>query len=267
MNPTLMQYNSKELTEGSKNIEFIFGQYPDEEKIIQLKNDNVKAIISLLHEAVIPFEPKLLAEEKELAKKYDIELIHVPMLPWVSSNEASIKMIKEIATTKSGKYYVHCYLGKDRVGVVRRIVKQILGEQKISGTVNQRKIEEINQFERGEIYKLEEDVYLTPFPTDEEFFAFILNGSFNNVVSLLNPNNKDDVQWIEKEEKVLKENGINYTLLPIDLNNYNPETIYNYTKNVKELKKPILIHAFLTRSPESKLFYKSYTLNKPVLLE
>ncbi|MCP5061863.1 MAG: dual specificity protein phosphatase family protein, partial [Ignavibacteriae bacterium] len=215
--PRIMQFNSIESTESFANIEFIFGAYPDETKMFELKNQNITGIISLLHEAVVPFEPKFLADEIELTNKLGLELIHLPMLPWVSENENSLAEISKIAREGNGKYYVHCYLGKDRVGVVRRVIKDILGEEKISGNVNQRKIDDFQNFERGKIIKLDEGVYLTPFPTDEEFFAFILNGSFKNVVSFLTKNIPDDVQWIEKEERILKAHNINYHYMPIDL--------------------------------------------------
>ncbi|MCP5061852.1 MAG: hypothetical protein GY936_05220, partial [Ignavibacteriae bacterium] len=256
--PRMMQFNSTESTESSANIEFIFGPYPDATKMLELKNQNIIGIISLLHEAVVPFEPKFLADEIELTNELGLELIHLPMLPWVSENENSIAEISKIAREGKGKYYVHCYLGKDRVGVVRRIIKDILGEEKISGNINQRKIDDFQNFERGKIIKLDDGVYLTPFPTDEEFFAFILNGSFENVVSFLTKNISDDVQWIEKEERILKANNINYHYMPIDLKPHNSTLIKDYVRKIKELKKPVLVHAFLTKSPQADLFIESY---------
>lgn len=267
LNPKMMQFNSVQTSESYGNIEFIFGPYPEEDKIIELKNQNIRGIISLLHEAVVPFEPKLLGDERELAIKHGVELIHLPMLPWVSANENSMKEVRKLAKEGSGKYYVHCYLGKDRVGVVRRAIKEILGEEKISGEVNTRKIDDFEKFERGEIVKLDSGLYVTPYPTDEEFFAFVLNGSFKNVVSLLTPENIDDRQWIDKEEKILKENGINYTLLPINLKFFDPLKLYDHVKTVRSLEKPVLVHAFLSPSPQSKVFIDCYISDTPALPE
>jgi protein tyrosine phosphatase (PTP) superfamily phosphohydrolase (DUF442 family) len=257
-NPSIMQFNSTVSSESYDNIEFIFGPYPDEDKIIELKKQNITGIISLLHEAVVPFEPKFLSDEIEQTAKYGLKLIHLPMLPWVSSNEHSLNEIRRIAREGSGKYYVHCYLGKDRVGVVRRVIKDILGEENISGEYNQRNIENKKSFERGRIIKLDDRVYLTPYPTDEEFFAYILNGAFENVVSLLTQNNPEDVQWIEKEEQLLRSNNINYHYMPIDIKSYDLSKINEYTQKIKHMEKPILIHAFLVDSPQTDLFMDSY---------
>ncbi|GAH26836.1 unnamed protein product, partial [marine sediment metagenome] len=61
---------------------------------------------------VIPFEPYLIRKEKRNAKIAGIELIEIPMLPWVSSNEEAIKQIELIASESDNKkYYIHCYFG------------------------------------------------------------------------------------------------------------------------------------------------------------
>lgn len=264
-NPKIMQFNTEIVSEGNQNVEFIFGPYPDEEKIIELKEKNIDVIVSLLSKAVIPFEPKLLSDEIKITNKYGMKFINLPMLPWVSSNKTSLDQIKKLAREAKGKYYVHCYLGKDRVGIVRRAVAEILGKERISGNIDQRNIESIDKFERGEIIKLAEGIYLTPFPTDEEFLAFILNGNFQNVVSLLTEKNPEDVPWMKKEKKLLSEYGINYKLLPINLNSYNPEKLLNYIEIVRKLEKPVLVHAFLTPSPQSEMFTYSFNTGNPSL--
>ena len=265
LNPKMMQFNSVQTSQTYENIEFIFGPYPEEDKFLELKKLKVTGIISLLHESVVPFEPKLLSDERELAKKYGIEVIHLPMLPWISSNENSLNEIKKLAVEGKGKYYVHCYLGKDRVGVVRKAIQQILGEEKISGEIRKRNIDDKKQFERGIIIKLDEGIYFSPYPTDEEFFSYLLSGSFENVISLLTPENPEDVPWIEKEEKVFSENGINFKLLPINLNSYNPEKLLKYIEIVRKLEKPVLVHAFLTPSPQSEMFTYSFNTGNPSL--
>jgi hypothetical protein len=133
------------------NTEFVFGQYPDEYDLQMLKKKNYTAIISLLHEAVVPFEPKLLNEEKINCSNVGIQLINIPMLPWISKNEAALQKLKDIAQNFKGKYYIHCYLGKDRVNLAKRIIETSNSTVKINSELKARSITDLEKFERGEI--------------------------------------------------------------------------------------------------------------------
>ncbi|MDA3853185.1 MAG: hypothetical protein PF444_02950, partial [Bacteroidales bacterium] len=106
------------------SIEFVFGGYPDEDKLKELKDDGFTAVITLMSNLVIPAEPKLIKEEKKATEEISLALIHIPMLPWVSENTESLRQIDSLATKGKGKYYVHCYLGRDRVNVFKNIVKR-----------------------------------------------------------------------------------------------------------------------------------------------
>jgi len=91
---------------------FTFGPYPERERFEQLREQGFTAVVSLLHPAVVPFEPTLLARERELAEEFGIEFIHAPMLPWVGDAVATIALLQELAGRQTGRYYVHCYLGR-----------------------------------------------------------------------------------------------------------------------------------------------------------
>ena len=65
---------------------FTFGPYPTEDRLAALERDGYTAVISLLHPAVVPFEPKLIADETAAAERVGIEFIHLPMLPWIADN-------------------------------------------------------------------------------------------------------------------------------------------------------------------------------------
>jgi protein tyrosine phosphatase (PTP) superfamily phosphohydrolase (DUF442 family) len=259
MHPSLIQMGNREITEEKTgNTEFFFGPYPSTEDLLRLKEEGYTAVISLLHPAVVPFEPKLLTDEQEAASSTGLKLIHIPMLPWVSDNKTSVEEIKNIAQYGAGKYYVHCYLGKDRVNVVKRIIHNYgasLNYQEIDST---RILNETVVFERGKIYKIDEGVYLSPFPTDDEILRFILNGSIKKVVSLLNPQNPPDTMWINKEEKILSANLMPYETLPIEDNPLNSKKIFEIARVIKQMPRPLLIHAFLSNSPQTDAFIREY---------
>ena len=100
--------------------QFIFGAYPDEPKLAELKREGVTSVISLQHPGVI-IEREGISAEKDVAGKLHLNFIQAPMLPWVSDNEASLEKLRVIARTGKGLYYVHCGLGRDRVNVAKRI--------------------------------------------------------------------------------------------------------------------------------------------------
>lgn len=123
MNPAIVNKSdsSKEEKIGSQ---FGVGPYPELVKMYQLKADGYTGVISLLHPAVVPFEPALLEREKKEAQEAGLAFINIPLLPWISDNKEAIDSLRRLIRTAKGKYYVHCYLGKDRTNAAGRIIKQ-----------------------------------------------------------------------------------------------------------------------------------------------
>lgn len=251
LNPDKFQQAAiRESLETSAGVSFYFGSYPDEQLMRRLKSDDFKGVISLLHPAVVPFEPKLINDEEKLAEKVGIELYLAPMLPWVSKNEEALQTILNIADTATGKFYVHCYLGVDRTNLVKTLISNRFPKVAV---VNQmakgaRLLDTIETFERGKIIKLHEGVFLTPYPTDEEFVSFILSGQIKTVVSLLDPSNPDDNQWIKKEEELMTLYRQPYVNIPINLRQ-KPEEIRQGLSKILDLQRPLVVHAYNDRSP------------------
>lgn len=252
-----------ESVETSGGVSFYFGSYPDEGLMRQLKADGFSGIISLLHPAVVPFEPKLLGDEKALAEKVGIALYSAPMLPWVSKNEEALNTILQIADTAKGKYFVHCYLGVDRTNLVKNLVNNRFPQAQIVNrlTKGARKLDTIPFFERGNIIKLDKNVFLTPYPTDEEFVSFVLSGEIKTVVSLLDPTNPADTIWIRKEEDLMKTYLQPYVNIPINLNQSEGE-ISQLLSKIVALQKPVLVHAYNDKSPGVKELIKLYPVLK-----
>lgn len=237
------------------NIEFVLGAYPDTKELRRLKQAGYTAVVSLLSNMVVPAEPHLIREEQENAEKVGIELIHIPMLPWVSGNNESISKIQELAKTGSGKYFVHCYLGRDRVNVFRKIVRDMGAKSKSLQGDFVRHIDDLRTFERGVYTKLEKNVYLTPFPTDEEFFGYIVNGQIASVVSVLNPKSASDTMWISRERNILLRYGVNYVQLPIS-DVADVKGIRALTDSFPKIKRPVVIHKYSSADPLYKLLIK-----------
>lgn len=237
---------------------FTTGPYPTKEKIEELHAQGYTTIISLLHPAVVPFEPKLLAEEQANAKNVGIKVISIPLLPWVTDNEEAIKKLRETVKKAKGRYYIHCYLGRDRVNVAKLVILQE-SKYKIVDEQKQRplSLDSIEAFERGNIYKLATNAYLTPMPTKEEYFGYIIAAGFKQVVTLKNLNDPGAKQSITEEQQWLAPYKIALRVFDIG-NGISEPKMKLIVDSVKSIKGPKIIHAFRSDSDETILFMKIY---------
>jgi len=240
-----------------QSIEFVMGAYPDLNELRRLKATGYAGVVSLLNELVVPAEPNLIREEEENAKKAGIALIRMPMLPWVSGNNESIQKIQKLAREGKGKYFVHCYLGRDRVNVFRKIVRDMGAKSQSLQAEVVRHIDDLSRFERGNYTKLGTGVYLIPYPTDDEFFGYILNGQIATVVSLLDPKNPEDTTLIAREKAILKRYGVKYVNLPVP-NAGNLLAIKNFTDSFPKISKPLVIHKFKPEDPVYDVIRKKF---------
>jgi len=252
-NPKLLiakQANEQIETDNNNRLEkaqFILGAYPDYNQLKILKTEGYSAVISLLHPLVVPAEPKLLNEERQNAKDAGVELIEIPMLPWISGNEEAIKKIRELAKMAKGKYYVHCYLGKDRVNAFRSIIMDENAAYQASKEFDARTLKGIKIFERGPIIDVGNQIYLTPYPTDEEFMGYIFNGDIKTIVNTLDPSKSNYKELIAKEEKYAKQYGVTFVNLPIRGNS--TSTISAFASSVGKFEKPMVIHGYDSNDP------------------
>ncbi len=239
---------------------FTFGPYPERERFEQLRDDGFTAVVSLLHPAVVPFEPTLLARERKLAEEFGLEFIHAPMLPWVGDNAETLALLKQVAGRSTGRYYVHCYLGRDRVGTVRNLISRTSGAAvaDVRAHPPTERAFDKKQFERGQIVEVDDGVFLSPFPTDEEMFAHVVDGSFAAVVSLLDPDNPDDRPWIDKEQQILADYGVPFSLQPISWKKYSPAAARAAAEHVRGLPRPVLVHAFRSDGVSAEAFVLAY---------
>lgn len=250
-------FNQSSVGSSGQNIEFVMGAYPDLNELKRLKRAGYAGVVSLLHELVIPAEPNLIREEDQNAKEAGISLTRIPMLPWVSGNNESILKIQKLAREGKGKYYVHCYLGRDRVNVFRKIIRD-MGAKSVSLQADVvRHIDDLPKFERGKYTKLSTGAYLIPFPTDDEFFGYILNGQINSVVSLLDARNPNDTLWIAKEKTVLARYGVKYINLPVPSVN-DLAALKIFTDSFPKIKKPLVVHKFSSNDPIYEFIRKKY---------
>lgn len=244
----------------NKETLFEFGSYPDEVKIISLKERGYTAIISLLHPLIVPAEPIMLNKEKNIAKKHNIKIVSFPLMPWISKNEESIENIKKFAKTAKGKYYVHCSLGRDRAGIFKKIIEIENAKIKIESGIKHNLISESKPFERGPVFKISNNEYFTPYPTDEELFHYFLNSNIKTVVNLMNNNDLGQLKWIQKEKEIIELHHQKFYNFSIE-SKTNAE-LKKIIQNIKKLPRPIVMHVFSTNKESAKQFLDLYKANK-----
>jgi hypothetical protein len=160
-----------------------FGAYPDEQKLEDLKFQGYDGVVTLLNPS-IPFERVLLEREKKAGEEVGIPVHSFPMLPWISENDDSLRGIERLVGDGEKRYYIHCYLGKHRVDLVRETVAP--------GEATEEDEPLPDSFERGRLTTFgEEEVILGPYPTDEEWFEFVLRRDVDEIISTLNPKTTD----------------------------------------------------------------------------
>lgn len=196
--------------------QFIFGAYPDEPRLEELKRQGVTSVISLQHPGVV-IEREGISAERDATKKLQINFIQAPMLPWVSNNDESLQKLREIARTGKGVYYVHCGLGRDRVNVAKRIIeaegkKIALGEDIKAATGF---ADRPTPFERGSLAHVDHGKWLIPYPNKHEMFGFVLGGQAGTVVSILDPLDSAQAAWNREMEPLMKEYAIPFLMRPL----------------------------------------------------
>lgn len=204
----------------ASGAEFVFGPYPEWLRLEQLKQDGYTAVISLQHPAVVPFEPVGIAAETDAARKIGIELIRAPMLPWISANEASLELIRGIARTRTGRFYVHCGLGRDRTNVVKRML-ELEGTRVAAGegymaprTLRMRVAENRQLLERGRVSEIERDIWLLPYPNKHEFFGNLLSGQVAHATLVLDQDDPTQAMWIDEARRILAQYAVPFDVIP-----------------------------------------------------
>ena len=198
---------------------FLFGAYPDDARIRELKEQGVETIVSLQDPRVL-VELQGIREERKSAERAEIKLVHAPMLPWVSDNSASIALIKNLALSGKGTYYVHCGLGRDRVNIVRRVIESLDSNShaRLATTADLRKAAGFESrtapFQRGRLLRLAQEVWMIPMPNAAEFYGFIVQGRPGHVFLLLNPADTAQASWMAKAQRDMQQYAISSTVIP-----------------------------------------------------
>lgn len=198
---------------------FMFGSYPDEDRLRELKKQGVTSVVSLQSPAVL-VEISGIKEERGAAARTGLAFIEAPMLPWVSDNTESLEKIKQLALHGKGTYYVHCGLGRDRVNIAKRVI-EALEPQSSAHVASSNDIKvaagferRTEMFERGMPMKVKEGFWVIPYLNEAEFYGFILQGQPGHLVVITDPSSPEQRGWLATAEKKMKQYAVAYTTMP-----------------------------------------------------
>ena len=198
---------------------FLFGSYPDEDRLKTLKQQGVTSVVSLQSPAVF-VEISGINAERDATARAGLKFIEAPMLPWVSDNTESLEKIRQLALHGTGTYYVHCGLGRDRVNIVKRVIEALEPQSgaKVTASVGLKAAAGFERrtepFERGMPMKVRDGAWVVPYLNEAEFYGFILQGQPGHLVLVLDPSNPEQRGWMADAEKKMKQYEVPYTFMP-----------------------------------------------------
>jgi len=128
----MVQGNAKYVT---ANI--IVGPYPHAAEFSRLKAQGVVEIVSLMSPS-IPGENQLLKSERPAVKAARLRFTNNPMSFWPLRSKANKLVVDKLARRvlaeygdgSKGKVYIHCYLGRHRVGLTEEAINSVLAAGK-----------------------------------------------------------------------------------------------------------------------------------------
>ncbi len=258
----LINFNSIESRLKFKEMEFTFGPYPGNERFSQLKKEGYSAVISLMHPEIIPFESRLLEEEIKTSREVGIKIISIPILPRSDLKEDILKSFYEKFDNVKGKFYVHEFNGEGRVNLFMNNIESRIKEMAAIEKNNLKKLTETKFFEKGEIIKLDDGIYFTPYPNEKEILDFIVTPKVKSVVCFVNEKNTADTSILNKEKKILETNSIPFIIKSFTEQPYDPSVVFESSLFVRGLPRPVVIHTFDLKSVISEGFILTYKNQK-----
>lgn len=245
------------------NAKFAFGSYPSQKLLRDLKSRGYTAVISLLDPQYLPFEATLLEKEKMMVKQAGLELIHVPMRPWIDdkNNQEAIQKLENIITYGEGRYYIHCNLGRDRNGLVRRALEKLTPHSEVVSLTRSGDLSSIRYLLNGPIIRLDDQLYIAPKLTRDELTRLVSTNIKEFVI--INLNETDN--WARKEVIELKNLSIPFRKLVLSTYPYDPQEILEVAQLIKHLPRPLLIYVPAIDSYYVQALVEAYQSNVPSL--
>ena len=151
--------------------------------------------------------------------------------------QRAIEKLEELVKSKKGRYYVHCNLGKHRTNLARMIIEETLGEAGQSAYVA--------RIERGELkYYQNKRIILGTLPVQDEWLDLVVRCQIKEVISYLDPDNREDARWIEEERLTCAGLGLGFKVIPVKRSGSGFTGVEEIINHVKNSNSIIYIHGY-----------------------
>lgn len=246
------------------NAQFAFGGYPTPELLSQLKREGYQGVISALDPEHIPLEKVLWEKEQKMAADAGLELTLLPLLPWVGNeeNEKALKQLEELVKTSHKRYFIHCYLGRDRIGLIQRTLEHIAPHIKLISLTSPRNFTYTRRVEKGPIIHLSDQVYLVPKLIEDELMGYVISSPIKQV-AIINASENDP--WAEKDENFLKRYLVPFTKFIISRYPYDPMQVLEVAKQLNNLPRPLVIYIEDSASFRAQAIAQAFSSHLPPL--
>ena len=224
---------------------FLFGSYPDENRLHELKKQGVTTVVSLQSPAVL-VEISGIKEERTAAAREGLSFVEAPMLPWVSDNSESLEKIKQLALHGTGTYYVHCGLGRDRVNIAKRVIESLEPQTgaRVASTAGLKTAAGFERrtepFERGMLMQVPGGGWVVPLLNEAEFYGFILQGQPGQLLIVLDSTDATQHTWLVDARKKMTQYAVSYDFVQYPRTKSDTSTAAVVAK-VRSLKTPFTV--------------------------
>ena len=239
---------------------FAFGTSLTRSLMTRLKREGYVGIVSLLYPSEADGSegaPRASAWAREM----DMTMVDAPLHPERELDTGSLDVLARVAREGGGRWFVHGGADTNRLQMARRLLTRMTGSPELLPD----RLTSVGALERGPVLRLEEDVFLTPFPTDHEFLTLYLEGSVRSVLSLLDPSDPADRDWLDRESPILTRLGIGLHAAPVREEPFDPFEVVDAVETARALPRPLVVQSFLTPSVRSEAFGQAWPTGVPPL--
>lgn len=259
-------FDSVETNISVYNAQFAFGGYPSLDLLKKLKREGYAGVISTLDPEHIPFEKVLLEKEQKMTAEVGLQLIHLPLLPWIGNkqNQASLDAITHIAHNSFKRYYIHCYLGRDRNGLVARSLIKAMPKSKMIALTSPRNLQYTRHVEHGAVIHLGDQIYMSPKLSEDELMGYVISSTIKQV-AVITIDLQDN--WAQKDEQYFYSYFVPYQTFLLPRYPYDPFKVLEAARQIKTLPRPLLIYVPDTTSYRSQALIQAIRTDLPPLAQ
>lgn len=249
-------------------IQINLGTLPDELNVKALRLQGFSSVISLLHPEQIPFEPRFTERIKKWSEENGITFHSIPILPQLADNRLELLRLQKVVQRSSGRIYIHSNRDEERLYIALRSIAALKSSVLFeidSSSILTGKFPIDHDFRRGEILQLTEDCYLSPPPTIEEFYEYVIGSEIDHIAFVKSSRHDSSPGNTDELERHCANYLIDTETFTVDFEEYNPWQPVDVARQIRRLPKPFMIVAAGNPPQLKESIIQAFRCDEPVL--